>query len=236
MQINAIFVFIVALVVFYHIVAMQKDANASSSYKVFMLMVILAILGYYLWQYKEVETNTSIKSDKFFDDLEKQIHTTFSNNTVFLVHRSTRNIKYIRKQLHVALFIKDLDFLNVYQKEAYHKLIIYLEHFLKIHFNIMIDKYDCRSFLPMLRDMRVIILNIMSSLTFSLPYISTIIDTNVKTMDEFIAEKTRDIDAILYNYIKIAAHKNKEINKHEHIAYKYPTENDPYTDSHEMFV
>lgn len=234
MQLNVIFIFLIALVILYHVVALQNDTNTTGIYKLFMLASILGILGYYFWQNKEDEADVAKKTDKFFDDLEKNIDETFTNNTVFLVHRSTRNLKYIRKQYHIALFIKDLDFLKIYQKEAYHKLVIYLEHFLKIHFNMMIDKYDTESFLPMLKDIRLIVLNIMSSLTYSLPYISTIIDTGGKTMDDYIALKTQDIDAIMYNYIKIAAHKNSTSRKH--IPYKYPVESDPYSDKHELFV
>ena len=225
-QINPVVLTVIAFTVLYHIIEVRDV------YKIFMLLTLICILGYMWWLKYQEDKSLADLDEVFIDKLEKDINQELVNEHLYFIHRSPSKFKYIRKKTEVVNFILAMKFLDIYYQDAYHKLITYLEAFFKIHFNILIGKYDGCSFLPILSDIRIEILNIMSTLVFNLPQISTIVD--IKDIDIYVDKQTRNIDAILQKHIKIAYHKYNL--SCTHLRYNGPKEYNKNMNPHVLYV
>lgn len=143
--------------------------------------------------------------------------------TVYKVHKPLKSLRFIKNNYEATQLVYYLRFLMIYNKEAYLDFIIYLEYFLKIHFNIMIGKYDVETNFVILKDIRYELLNALQTTTYIIPNISRVFDGN--NLDERIKIAIIKLQAITYRYIKIVYKKYHDVLNHE--EYKGTREYDP---------
>lgn len=143
--------------------------------------------------------------------------------TVYKVHKPLKSLRFIKNNSEATQLVYYLRFLMIYDKEAYLDFIIYLEYFLKIHFNIMIGKYDVETNFVILKDIRYELLNALQTTTYSIPNVSRVFDGN--NLDERIRTAIIRLQAITYRYVKIIHKKYHDILDHE--EYKGTREYDP---------
>ena len=147
----------------------------------------------------------------------------FSKNTVN-IYKGTSSLKYILMHEGMKSIIEDLDFILKFNPDIIIDIIILLEYFYKIHYNVMIEKYDACSYIPILQDIRNEVVNTFSTFVFNLPDISTTID--IPDIDSFMNTKLREIQSLLQKQLSII--KNKfgcsykfEFNEYDHAMDKH---------------
>ena len=185
----------------------------------FFILVAAGVIGYIYYQQKQKTTKKKQTLEAFLDTIEKELGDDHELPTdkVFTMHKTPRNLKFVKRHSEIKQLLFDLKFLQVYDKALYHRIVSYIEYFLKIHFKVMIGKYEVKLYLPMLKDLRLEILNAMKSMVFSTPHVSTIID--IPDLDVYISKKTKIMQAITYKFIKLICHKH-------HLPFKPPYEDD----------
>lgn len=191
----------------------------------FFLLIMMMILGYIYYQNfektKKKNNNLQAHLDKVEKDLEGDFETPMKD--VFYIHKSPRNIKFIKKHENIRQVLYDLKFMTIYDKGLYHRLFTITENFLKMHFKIMIGKYEFDLYYPMLVDTRLEILNIMKSIYFNIPSVSTIL--YIKDVDAYVEDRIKRMQSITYKLLKLLCNKYKR-------EFKPPYNFDPQKDNH----
>lgn len=172
-------------------------------------------------KYEKLNTNKHVKNTdsiwKTYNSLVKD-KLVFSKNTVN-IYKGTSNLKYIMMHEDIKGIMEDLEFILKFQPDIIIDILILLEYFYKIHYNVMIEKYEPCSYVPILRDLEKEIINIFSTFVYNLPDISTTIA--IGNIDEFMLVKLRDIQSILQRYMNILKNKFKCYHKFEFNEYDY---------------
>ena len=209
------------------------------------LTVVFVILLYFYWLFF-INRNSSqmffgvilgLLTWKWYDDNQKQIFKQNGNREELLnridkilsqeielwgemyhFHKTPRKLIFIKKNADVMEIIFDLRFLEIYDKWNYYKMVAYVEYFLKVHYNLMIDKYEYKLYFDVLRDIRQNILNIMKSFHFNIPKISKVL--TISDIDKFVSRRILLIQSITGKYMKILYHKSGNSNT----SYKSPQE------------
>lgn len=218
---NNIFIFFIILLFIFYNLFIIRDV------KILFFIIIISIIAYILYDKRKTRDIVKDRNKiEYIDNIEKQLNHDYEipENKIYHIHKTPRNIKYIKKNEDIKNIIYDLKFLQIYNKELYEKFISYFEYFLKIHYNVMLEKYDYRTYFSILKDIRNEILNIMKSIYFNVPKISTIID--IPDLDKYIEKRILIIQSITYKYMKIAYNKYSQ----DHVTYNAPFEYDSMKD------
>ena len=191
---------ITSMFILYYIVAFKFESS-----HVFFI-VLLGCIVYIIIHMGQKEGKTKhLQLDKFIDDTEKAIlqHDTQEMviDTVYSIHKPLKNLRFIKKNKEAQEIIYDLRFLKYYEKEDYIDIVIYLEYFLKIHFNLMIGKYDMETHFSILQDIRAEILNALFSCYHNIPKYSKTFDS--PNLDDDLKFCIRRTQALTYRYMKI---------------------------------
>lgn len=174
----------------------------------FLLFSFLVMVITYILKTVYVSRTSTNSKETFWKTSEAKVRgKQVFNDIVFSVYKGPARLRYVRMNKEVEGILEDLDWLEKYQPDILHDLMIYTEYFFKYHYNVMIGKYDAHTYIPIINDLRRLIMNTMSSGTFNLPTISTIVD--IQNIDVFMSRKRRDMQAVLTKYINILRHKFK---------------------------
>jgi hypothetical protein len=142
------------------------------------------------------------KLESYTIDLE------IDNSNIYKIHKAPKTLEFILKNEDIQDTLYNLRPLLVYDKNSYLLLVVYLEYFLKFHYNVLLenDKYDNKEYLSIMKDIRREILNISKSFVFNAPDISLIssVDTNLK---EIIEKSHIFLKSFTYKYLMILKHK-----------------------------
>lgn len=221
--------FQIFVIVFISTYAISKDSSLFSI--TFIGMFLFAIGFNKVLNVYDTKHHKHV-SEKFWEKIRINLKGyELVNNQVFLVHKSPETLKYLFFHPQVVDTLEDLKFMLIYEKDMYLRLVIYLEWFLKVQYNIMIEKYDACSFYPILRDLRREIMNILASLVFNIKPYSNILD--IPNIIEFTQLRTHNIQTITWRYINII--KNKYKHKCSHIMEDEVSWNDKYN-AFDIFV
>jgi hypothetical protein len=175
---------------------------------------------------KKEKQNANVS--KYISKLEQELNDDFEvpDNRIFFIHKTPRSLKYTHQSQDIRQIIYDLKFMEIYDKALYQKLVSYVEYFLKIHYKILIGKYEFDYYFPILKDIRNEILNIMKTICFNTPDKSRIL--YIKSIDNYVEDRIVMMQAKTYRYIKILFHKYQR----DHMTYQAPFENDTTKDAH----
>ncbi len=194
----------------------------------FLFLFILLYMIYYIVQIynnKKITNKTSITSQNIWKKYEELCaDKRVNNNTVYNIYKGPPSLRYIVNEKEVKRICEDLRFLLDYEFDLFLDVIIYLDAFFKIHYYVMIEKYDSFTCIPILYDLQKVIINSISTFVFNIPSISRIVD--IEDLDSYMNEKTKRLLNILSKYMRI-------------VTKKYNCNNmldgyDPYSDKHEF--
>jgi hypothetical protein len=159
-------------------------------------------------------------------------HIIFDN--LFPISKLPRNFMFIEKNPYIYKIIFDLRFLEKFNKDAYYKLIILLEYFIKYYYKTITDEYDFNTVIDMLMTIRKTILNIIEEQVFSIPTKLNLpnLDYDIGDTDEYLKINVTKIRAFTYKKIKILASKNKS---NKIFRYKSPNESNLFTSEYEIY-
>ncbi len=215
-QDNIFIVFIVAFVLYYFVI-IKRDLKS-----VFFVLALLLII-YTLYdkeRKKEERRNTGVvdfinMKESKLDNLE------IPTDKFITIHKLPDNLKYLKRCDNLRKIVYELKFLEHYDKGLYDKIIGYLEYFLALHYKIMTGKYKFEHYFPILKDLRIEILNSMKSIVFNIPRSksSYLIEDN---LEQYIDDRIILVQSITYKYMKTLFHKYKN----KHMDYNPPHEND----------
>jgi hypothetical protein len=180
----------------------------------------MIIGGIFYWKYLENLTKKNSDKTTLLLDIQNDLAVEYEipEKKTFSIHKSPKNLKYLMKKDEFINILYDLKFLKLYDKELYYKLISYINYFLKIHYLVMLTKYDFHLNFPVLQDLRNEILNIMKSIHYNTPDVSTILD--IPNLDTYINLRTKRMQALTYKYLKIVYH--KFVKSRTYMNYKPP--------------
>lgn len=200
---------------------------------IFFIFAILIVLYSLYSKKKEEEETKTANIVSYMDNIEKTLDHDYEvpENKIFAIHKTPRNIKYLKRTEDLRQIVYDIKFLEIYDEALYEKIISYIEYFLKIHYKVMLGKYEFELYFPVLKDTRNEILNSMKTIYFNIPNISTIL--YIKNMDVYVDERIIKMQSITYKYMKALYHKyNKSNTNRSSFSYQAPFENDMMKDKH----
>ena len=205
-QIIIYFVSVFIVLYLYSFVQYDKTSNF------FILSII--IIGLLIRTHNNSD-NISKQNEvqNYIDDIEKTVvsHSTpeMMLETVYKLHKPLKSLRFIKNNNEATQLVYYLRFLMIYDREGYLDFIIYLEYFLKLHFNIMIGKYDVQTNFIILKDVRYELLNALQTSTFNIPNVSKVFDS--KNLDERIRIAIIKLQALTYRYVKIIYKKYHDV-------------------------
>jgi len=206
----------------------NTENQTPSFFIIALIIVIYTIANITSADKKQAHENV----DKYIEDMETVVvqHDTpqMIVDTVYKLHKPLKNLRFIKGNEEAAQIVYFLRFLNIYDREMYLDFIIYLEFFLKLHFNIMIDKYDIQTNFVILQDIRQELLNTLQSYHFNIPtHSATFDDAN---LDKRLSVSIAKVQALTYRYVKIVYKKFKK--QLAHAQYKGETGFDSMKSNH----
>ena len=222
------FIYFIIFIVFF-LLFIKKDGST-----LFFILILFSIFVIIYWKKDSQNIKNDENIDEFMNKMQNDISTEYEipNKNTFQIHKYPKTLSYVIKKKDFVKVIYDLKFLLIYDKESYHKLIGYLNYFLKIHYNTMLGKYDFEQNFPILQDLRNEILNTMKTTTFNTPNLSTVVD--IPDINLHLQKQTTIIQALTYKYLKIIYH--KYVKNKQFSSYNPPFEYDPAKDNnYELF-
>ena len=139
--------------------------------------------------------------DKELDKIDTVNDFILDSNDIYPIYKRPKKFLFIKKDDYLKKIIYDLRFIKKYDKGDYIKLIILIENFLKIYYNLIIDRYDI-DYVDVLLDVRKEILNVMYNFKVDAP--------QYNRKQEYIHNKIQDCIVKVQSY---SHQKLKNINK-----------------------
>lgn len=139
--------------------------------------------------------------DKELDNIDTVNDLILDSNDIYPIYKKPKKFLFIKKDDYLKKIIYDLRFIKKYDRGDYIKLIILIENFLKIYYNLIIDRYDI-DYVDVLLDVRKEILNVMYNFKVDAP--------QYNRKQEYIHNKIQDCIVKVQSY---SHQKLKNINK-----------------------
>ena len=179
------------------------------------------VLLYFIYLYdifgklnnKELKSTEELSKSHITKILDKEIKIHNNNNhfidnlDIYSIFNKPKDFIFLKNDKYLEKILYNLRFIKPYDKGDYFKLTILIENFLKIYYNLIIDRYDI-DYVDILLDTRKEILNIMYNFKVDAPMFS---------------KKGKKLDNVIHkNILKTQAYTYKKI---KNINKKYPTLN-----------
>lgn len=174
----------------------------------FFLISMLMLIQYTRPKYNVTEKKTRIK----------QIIENFTNHNFnfdsYSLYRFPKKFKYIYIKSDFIDNLINIRFVNIYNKEAYMKIFIILEKFLKTFYNIITNRYDKLTNLDTMKDLHQELKKIQAELNLSTPSFSNrikrfgkkslhhVINDNIINIQNQMMQKINLVQALIEGKIK----------------------------------
>lgn len=119
---------------------------------------------------------------------------------IYPIYKNPKKFLFLKQDKFLEKVIYDMRFIEKYDKGDYFKLIILIENFLKIYYNLIIDRYDI-DYVDILLDTRKEILNLMYNFKVDAPqynrkgnYIQGKIHSNIIKIQSYTYQKIKNIN------------------------------------------
>jgi hypothetical protein len=204
--------FLIVFVLYY--LFAHNSANIGQNIFIILFIIIVYIIVSINKENKKIQNNDI---EIYIHNLEKLVkeHDTQEMivRNVYKIHKPLIDIRHIKKNNDMKTILYDLKFLQIYDKEDFIDIVIMIEYFFKIHFNIMIGKYDVKTFVSILHDIRNEMLNLLYASSFNIPVKSQIYDND--NLNNTLDIGIKRLQSLTYKYIKVIYNKYKNILKHD---------------------
>lgn len=225
--------FAAALLLFV-VVIVHRDANTT-----FMSTVALFLLGVMYVGSKRAQADDVNDRSGFLDDVESRIQgTEFLEGAIYTVHKNPKRLTYLRDKTATTLsnMLYDMRFITAYDVDLFNRVVILTETFLRVHYNVMLGRYDTALYLPVLHDLRRTIANRMQTMIFVLPKVSTIAVVEGDDLDRFLRKQIDVLTSVTARYMKMVY--NKFHAKHlgtDFTSYPLGVTSDDSSSMHELY-
>lgn len=201
------------------IIAFIYNIIVFKSKNVMLLMFFILLYFVYLYDIvgklnnKELKNEEDLKKEYTKNQLENEIKIHNKDNhyidniNIYPIYNKPKDFIFLKNDKFFENILYDLKFIKQYDKGDYFKLMILIENFLKIYYNLIIDRYDI-DYVDILMDTRKEILNCMYNFKVDAPMFS---------------KKGKQLDIIIHkNILKVQSYSYKKI---KNINKKFPTLN-----------
>lgn len=215
-------VFLLFTTAFYlfHVFFVDRDVSRN-----FFVTVIVAIFIYLTYEKKQKAGKVEEGRRTFFTTLEKDIAgTSYIFHKIYPLHKPSKSLQYIKKDPMISNVVYTLRKLRIYDDASFLMIVILLEYFLKVHFNVMTGHYDPGLFAQILNDTASEITSTLMAITLNVPRVSTVVEIPGGDFEEHVSKQALHLKSILNIYIK--ALRNKHQWKVDH-ADPYDVTKDP---------
>lgn len=134
-------------------------------------IIIIIIIGYYLYSYYEKISQDDYNNIKNKNDLlTKKISgrkELLSDN--YIIEKFPNTIKYLIKDEKLVEIIFNIEFIKVFDNGKYLDIINYMDKFMKIYIYILTDRYNSKDYFSSLIDIRQSILEMLYSCFIIIP-------------------------------------------------------------------
>lgn len=203
--------FVASLLIF-TVVFVRRDANTT-----FLSIVALVLFAVMYVSSKQRQKNDVNDRSGFLDEVESKLQgTEFSEGALFAFHKNPKRLTYIRDKTASTLsdMLYDMRFIIAYDSDLFNRVVILLETFLRVHYNVMLDRYDTALYLPVLHDLRRTIANRMHTMIFVIPKVSTIAVVRGDNLDKFLIQQIDVLNSVTARYMKMVYNKFQ----HKHLG------------------
>lgn len=210
---------VVSLFIVYHMYINSNDNGLTLFFTLVFAAIVIVIMTIKN-ERKAIETKNI---QEYILKLETDVlhHTTpeMIVETVYTIHKPLKSINHIKASEEVCQILYDLRYLLIYDKENFLDIVILLEHFFRMHFNVMLYKANPLTYTQILQDLRTEILNMLHSCHYNIPSHSLLVDSVslVNDMQQSIlhlmAIMTKYIRIVFKKYRKQLAHKEYKFTK-----------------------
>lgn len=204
----------------FYIFFIYKDA-----YRTFFITIILCAVIWLTYKNNNVNAQKTRQVAQVFDELENDIadiEFVTKNNVQF--HKSPKTLKYVKMEPRVMALVNMLYKLKVYDKKAIIMIVIKLEYFMKMHYNVMIGKYDVAVWYNQLLDLKNDIINDLHAMCYTVPKVSKVIHVPRGDVEAYLEKVQLMMHSLLASYIKIIKRKYRAI--HADAPYAFDTHHD----------
>lgn len=160
---------------------------------------------------QDKKNSSSLWSDIKISATESRILTT--SPYLFQCAKPPKDIRYLLRDNRIRSAMEDLYQLKHFDQDTLFDMVLMLEHFMKIHFNIVIGAYDSVMYMQVMKDTTSAIMEYFDILIYNTPKASTTL--NIPDITLFIDRYRVFIQTILYQYIRVIKHKYR--NECEHL-------------------
>ena len=179
-----------------------------------VVLIMFLILLYFIYLYdifgklnnKELKNKEELINEHTTKIIDKEIKTHNNNNhyidnlNIYPIYNKPKKFIFLKNDKFLEKILYNLRFIESYDRGDYLKLTILIENFLKIYYNLIIDRYDI-DYVDILLDTRKEILNIMYNFKVDAPMFSKkgirldkIIDNNLLKTQGYTYKKIKNIN------------------------------------------
>lgn len=208
-QSKSLAVFAAALLL-YVVLFLRRDPGTT-----FLTVVGCVILSVWYLKAKAIESVTIDNKADFFDSIQGAIaKMEFAEGDVYSVHKGPRRILYLRDDTADVLsgMLYDMRFVMAYDAPLFYRVVILTEQFLKIHYNVMLGRYDPALMMPVMHDIRATACNHVHGFIFTLPRTSTIVAVPGDDVDVVMASHLRTFRGETARLMKVVKHRFRRLN------------------------
>lgn len=196
---------VVSTVFLIYLVIIQNGLSIQS----FVMLLLVFILFAYNTKNAKDQKQSSINMERYIAELEAEVVTHRTPEMVlehvYIIHKPLKDLYHIRKNNVVREVVYTLKFLQIYDKQQYLDIVVMIEYFLKIHFNVMIAKYDHQTYYTILEDVRDEIINSLYSCYYNIPRYSKTYDS--PNLERDLKNAIFKFQSISFKLLKIVRNK-----------------------------
>ena len=186
--------FILFILIIFIISILLKIKNTNT------LLVTIIIIIIFIFYY---HNNTNTDSDTDIKNIEKDTEIISKTTNNYRVKENKKDLKYLNKEL--LTIIQNIRFVKRYDKSRYIDLLNLANVFQKTYIFIMSDRWDIVQYLPILKDLRKDILELLYSIYIIIP---------VKTKNTFGFEPYKKLDETIENFNQYSIQKLEIVKKY----------------------
>jgi len=176
--------------------------KSNETYAFMILLILSTFVAYHFIDKQNDIVIKTMEQEQNKDIL--QVKNVEMPSDIYKVYKHPPSLKYSRRIKDYYEIVQKLEFVQKYDKQKLNQIKSICEHFFKVHFNMMIGKYEPGLYISDLYDAKTNALNIMNELVYVLPKISRLVD--IPDIDKLVYKLTLQLSAVLSRYIKIVHH------------------------------
>lgn len=184
-------------------------------------LVLMIVVWYVVKNQSPLQWNNMMYSKTSSDqvDLWKKLEPLLLERPVTMAHmlygqlKQRRKLRYIKRDKRFYDIIQNLWKFRMYNTDAIVNIVLLLEHFLKIHFNVVLQIYDTSLYVPVMLDIRDDIMALLDDIDFCIPEVSRI--HQIDDIPRYLYDIKKSLAFVLSQYLKVV--KNKFLKTHSHL-------------------